>query len=170
MVRSTIGAAHLADGELDEAVEVLEDSLRIAAESRAGDCWTPLTLTRLSEAHLAQGALVSALERAQEAVSFASSHELGIYPQARLALARAQIQSDMTTEALETLNEAQQTIDDTSSAGYQPRLWEYRAELAQRQGDADAHAHAMREALRLYRELGATGHTERLTQSLNETS
>ncbi|MCZ6870034.1 MAG: hypothetical protein O7G84_11070, partial [Gammaproteobacteria bacterium] len=170
MAYSAIGAAHMVDGELDAAIEALENSLRIAAETRSGGCWTPLTLGFLAEAHLRQGSIAPALERAQEAVSFASAHALRLFPRAWLALARAQIRSDLTAEALETLKEAQQVIDDTSSAGYQPRLWEYRAELAQRQGDADAHAHAMREALRLYRELGATGHTERLTQSLNETS
>ena len=49
---------------------------------------------------------------------------------------------------------------------YRPSLHEERAELARRSGDAPTRDRELREAHRLYTEMGATGHAERLAKEL----
>jgi len=48
----------------------------------------------------------------------------------------------------------------------QPRVHEARAELASLQGDRARREAELREARRLYTEMGATGHAERLAREL----
>ena len=47
-----------------------------------------------------------------------------------------------------------------------PRIHEAAAELASAQGSPENRIRELREAARLYREMGATGHAERLARDL----
>jgi hypothetical protein len=51
---------------------------------------------------------------------------------------------------------------------YTPRLLELRGRLAAALGDAEASRRMLREALDLDREIGATGHAQRLARELGE--
>jgi hypothetical protein len=51
---------------------------------------------------------------------------------------------------------------------FSPRLLELRGRLAAALGDAEASRRMLREALDLDREIGATGHAQRLARELGE--
>ncbi len=67
------------------------------------------------------------------------------------------------TSALERVAEL---IDQMGAESRRPRLEELRAELADRHGDATGSERHLRDAHRLYIEMGATGHAERLAREL----
>ena len=58
-------------------------------------------------------------------------------------------------------------IDETGARGYQPFVHEERAELARAQGDETTRERELREAHRLYTEMAATGHAQRLARELD---
>jgi hypothetical protein len=49
-----------------------------------------------------------------------------------------------------------------------PFILEERAKLARSRGDAAGHERELRESHRLYREMGATGHADRLAPEVGE--
>ncbi len=57
-------------------------------------------------------------------------------------------------------------VRSTQARVYEPHVYELRAELAHLQGDADTHERELRKAHRLYTEMGATGHAERVAREL----
>jgi hypothetical protein len=66
------------------------------------------------------------------------------------------------------LGRAAELIEEFGARVYRPQICEERAELARlRGGDATYQRH-LREAHRLYTEMGATGHAERLARELAE--
>jgi tetratricopeptide (TPR) repeat protein len=88
---------------------------------------------------------------------------------AELALARIQLSDAdpaVYEDAATWLARAEQTLHASGYRVRLPELLELRAELAQHRGDTPGREQALREALRLYREMGATGHAERLGREL----
>ena len=70
-------------------------------------------------------------------------------------------------EAIEAaLTEAEALVESTGLRSWQPFLHVERAELARLVGDETAHERELREAHRLFTEMGATGHAERLAREL----
>ena len=69
-------------------------------------------------------------------------------------------------EAEALLERAAQLIGETDGTIAKPQLSEGRARLARIRGDDDACAQHLREAHRLYTEMGATGHAERVMRQL----
>ncbi len=70
-------------------------------------------------------------------------------------------------EAVEReLQTVQAHVDDTGAVMYLPRIHEVRAHLARLLGDQDDYESKLREAHRLYTDMGATGHAERLAREL----
>ena len=53
-------------------------------------------------------------------------------------------------------------IEEFGARAYRPQVHEELAELARLRGDEAARASELQEALRLYTEMGASGHVERL--------
>jgi len=66
------------------------------------------------------------------------------------------------------LDRTVELIDEVGARVYRPQVCEERAELALLRGDRAACTREQREALRLYTEMGATGHAERLERELAE--
>ena len=83
---------------------------------------------------------------------------------ARIELTQAQ--PTACDEAAGWLERADQTLQKTGLRYRLPQLCELRAELARQRGDAAARDAMLREALRLYREMGAPGHLERLAREI----
>ncbi len=77
---------------------------------------------------------------------------------ARGAAARAEIEDDFARIA--------ELIDSGGAELYRPPLHEARAELARALGDEAGHARELREAHRLYAEMGADAHAQRLAKEL----
>ena len=94
-----------------------------------------------------------------------SGHEASgrlIRAQALLRLHGAAARAAMEAE----IQRAVAMVDDGSFVMYRPRVHEIRAELAHFLGDDAARARELREAQRLYTEMGATGHVARLAKEL----
>jgi hypothetical protein len=72
-----------------------------------------------------------------------------------------------TAEAEALIAQAIQLIDTTGMTSFQPELSESRAELARLLGDAPARRRYLHDAHRLYTEMGATAHAERVALELD---
>jgi class 3 adenylate cyclase len=132
----------------------------------------PEVLSDLSLAHCALGALPEARAVAERALNLAG--ERGLLRLEVMAL-RALACIHLEEGTVASLAEARRLLDRAESRAeaigfrlIRPRLYELRAALARRQGDAVAAQAALREAQRLYREMGATRQVERLGQELGE--
>jgi tetratricopeptide (TPR) repeat protein len=169
-VQTELGAAHLVEGRWGEAVEALEQALAQIRETSTGRIREVHALSLLAEAHLGQGELGPARERAQEARDLARVRLARIYEiDAELALARVALRADGAKahgEAEASLARAEALVEETEARGLAPRILEVRAELAQACGAAAARADHLRAAHRLYDEMGATGHARRLAKVL----
>ena len=64
------------------------------------------------------------------------------------------------------LQEAERLIAETGARSYEPALHEGRARLADLRGDIGGRDRELREALRLYTEMSATGHVKRLAKEI----
>ena len=124
----------------------------------------------LARAQLGLGQASQAIATAEEAIAVARSrvarhheaHAHIVYADALLA-----------TTGIERLDEieqahshAEQLIAETGAALIAPNLCESRAALARLHGDDNTHQHHLREAHRLYTEMCATGHAERVAREL----
>jgi tetratricopeptide (TPR) repeat protein len=88
---------------------------------------------------------------------------------AQRTLAEALRRSDGATASgaiRSALARAREIVEETGARGLLPSILEEEARLAQLEGDEIAFEHHLREAHRLYTEMGATGHAERLAREL----
>ena len=88
---------------------------------------------------------------------------------AQIALARAlRLADGLESEGPigAALTRAVERIEEFGARVYRPQVCEERAELARLRGDETARTRELREALRLYREMGATGHAKRLAEEI----
>jgi adenylate cyclase len=88
---------------------------------------------------------------------------------AQRTLAEALRRSDGATASgaiRSALARAREIVEETGARGLLPSILEEEARLAQLEGDEIAFEHHLREAPRLYTEMGATGHAERLAREL----
>jgi hypothetical protein len=83
---------------------------------------------------------------------------------ARVLLASGDPGSHREVEA--TLDRALEIVRQVESKGSEPTVYVELAELARQRGDEEGRQQALREAHRLFTEIGATGHAERLAAEL----
>ena len=89
---------------------------------------------------------------------------------ALLTRARALLRSGgaaCAAEAQRTLAEASELIDETDARCRQPVVHEVSAEIARLFGDDATRTRELREAQRLFAEMGASGHAERVAQEIS---
>ncbi len=65
------------------------------------------------------------------------------------------------------LDRTLELVEETGARVFVPEVHEERAELARLRGDDNTCERELREAHRLYTEMGATGHAERLARELS---
>ena len=90
---------------------------------------------------------------------------------AHLARARVLLQTDCAQASGEIgadLRRAQAIAKETGARAYEPFVYEERSNLARLTGDDATHQRELREAHRLFTEMGATGHAERLAKELEQ--
>ncbi len=162
------GYAHLAAGRSADAIEPARASLeghRRASKANAG-----MSAALLAEALLEAGDLEAAQATAAEAIALSRRSLRAVYEAAAHGVrARALLRRDGAgaRDAAETaLGEAAALIERTGAKLLAPALCEWRAELAGVLGNAAERDALLREALRLYEEIGAPRHAERLAASL----
>jgi predicted ATPase/class 3 adenylate cyclase len=163
-----LGAAHLTEGDAAAAREALRMSVSIGRERGTVIGLLPSALALLAEAELALGDRDAALASAREATGLTGTAG-HIEAEAQLALARVLLADDGGVPVLEVeaaLARAELLIDESGAHAFLPRLLELRGRLAAALGDADASRRLLREALAIDREIGATGHAERLAKEL----
>ncbi len=124
----------------------------------------------LAEAHLALGERTEAVATAREGIELARAGGCCYYEaQAQLALAAALLATDGVVPRAEiesALARAEQLVESIEARSLSPRILEKRGRLAAALGDAPASNRALQQALDLYRDIGASGHAERLAREL----
>jgi len=165
-----LGLALVLNDHCREAAETLERALDATREHRTGLQAEARMLHDLAEAHLGCGDVTRARARADEAVAVARQrHTLEIGPhltRARVLLACEGASAAAAVEA--DLRAAAAAVERTEARAYAPLIHVERARLAQLLGDEAAWERELREALRLFTAIGATGHAERVSRQLGD--
>jgi class 3 adenylate cyclase/tetratricopeptide (TPR) repeat protein len=163
--RFSLGGAYLLMRSFDEAIAVFDDARSIASPDVHGaGQWAGL-LARLAEAHLGRGDLDRALALSAEAVAAAEGvRRLGV---ADVLLGRARVL--LTAGRVEDADEIERTIEAAceivercGATLYEASIHEERSRLARLLGRINEAERELAAARRAYREIGATGHLERL--------
>jgi adenylate cyclase len=161
-----LGWAQSQRGQWDDAIATIESAMAIAKERRTAAEGTGLRLITLGEAHLGLGDTERALPLIREglAVASAQGHVFNEVLGQR-ALARgllASVGPSAHAEIAAALARALQIGRDAGTRADEPLIRVELAELARRLGDEEGHHRELREAHRLFTEIGSTGHAERL--------
>ena len=168
-VNSALALAQLLAGRWNEAIDAAHASIRIR-EDRGLESWEgPVAWVYLSEALLGAKDWEAALDAATTACEQARERNFQ-YVELRalrsLALSRAHLEAPDADGIDSLLDAADVLIERTHTHAMTPRIVEARAELAALRGDPDRQRAYLGEAHRLYTEMGATGHAERLAKEL----
>jgi class 3 adenylate cyclase len=142
-----------------EAASAFDEALAIVRSTRVGILLESLILARLTDVHLGRGDSRQALEVANEAISTARRHgAMEFELRSHLARARA-LSHGVGVEAKEeigkSLIEAEALLKKTGAESWRPFIHEERAMLAHMTGDEAARERELREAHRLFTEIGA---------------
>jgi tetratricopeptide (TPR) repeat protein len=164
------GAAQIGLGRPEAAIEALKRSLELSRKHRTAVEGSPWSVLWLSDAHRELGNVAKALELAREGLEMAQAQES---PTAAafggLILARALLASgdEAAFDELESvLSQVSSAVREMEYRTYEPLIHVELAELARRRGDADARQRELEEAYRLFGEVGADGHAQRLAGEL----
>lgn len=165
-----VGRTEYQQGQWQEAIEAIERSLEISREQRSAVEGDMLRLSVLSQSYLGRGDVDRARALAEEALEIEPSrrqphHEID----ASLALARVLLASAGTAASAEieaALARALEVVRDTRLKAYEPLIHVELAELARQSDDEEERQRELGEAHRLFTEIGATGHAERLADEL----
>jgi tetratricopeptide (TPR) repeat protein len=165
-----LGIALLANREWSGTEEAERRALALARQSSVHFGLTAWALCFLAEAKLGQGDPRAALELADEALADARQSGGRLFEMdALLTRARALLGSEgvrCASEVERALAEVSAMIDETEARCRGPIVHEISAELARLRGDAATRECELREAHRLFVEMGATGHAQRLAKEL----
>jgi class 3 adenylate cyclase/tetratricopeptide (TPR) repeat protein len=157
-----LGHAYYGNGQLEEARAALEHGL---ATGR-GHYFAAGLLSSLAATCAGLGDHGRARETATEAIAVARATGQLEIP-AQIALAHVLRSADGLAAEREieaALERALELIEETGSRVFVPQVHKERAELARLRGDDATREQELREVHRLYTEMGATGHAERLAR------
>jgi adenylate cyclase len=174
MAHGAYGTALGMSGDWSGSRESLDLALEIARSTGVGRFMEAYQLAALAEAHLGLGQAERAREVAEEAVQSARRMEMPVAEiLARLSQVRVLLALDGAAareEVENALSRCQELVAATGAASCEPHIHLERARLAEVLGDDTARTKLLREAHRLFRELGAVGYTERVAALLAEAS
>jgi adenylate cyclase len=169
-----LGRAEHMRGEWRRAIPALERSRAIARESRTAVEVDAVRLALLGESHLGIGDPERAHALVEEGLEIARSQGAVPYEMhASLALARVLLGSAGAAASSQIEAALARVLDlsrGTGAKAYEPLVHVELAELARENGDEDGHERELREAHRLFTEIGACGHAERLAGELAMTA
>jgi class 3 adenylate cyclase len=165
-----LGTAHLIEARFDDARDALRTSVAIQRDRRTMLAGLPWVLPPLAEAHLALGEHAEALAVARECIERGRDGGCRYWEaKAQIVLGRIMLALDgdlPRTEIGAALERAEELVAAIEGRSLSPQILELRARLADALGDPAAGDQKLREALDLYREIGATGHAERLEREI----
>jgi class 3 adenylate cyclase/tetratricopeptide (TPR) repeat protein len=165
--QNALGFAHVLCGRWSDAIQAFEET--VAARRRTGVDFVPQALSGLAEALLGAGELARARAAADEAVALAERfHMRPTECQARIIRARVQLHDGPAarTDVEADLARVTTLVEETGARVWMPFIHVERAALAQLMGDETARQRELREAHRLFTEMGATGHAVRVAKEL----
>jgi tetratricopeptide (TPR) repeat protein len=165
-----LGEAHVLSEEWSQAAGLLERTLEIARQTRTALAEEAFVLATLAEAYLGVGDYKRARVTVDEAVAVARRrgtkyYECLAHPRRARVLLRTE-GAAASGEIQAALKEAQRLVEETGGRSQEPFIHEGLAELARVTGDDATRQRELREAHRLFTEIGATGHAERLAKEL----
>jgi class 3 adenylate cyclase/tetratricopeptide (TPR) repeat protein len=170
MTLAYLGDALRLERRYAEALEAYEKALDLMRAKRVGLVWEPRVISGQAEARSALGEHEKAIAQArwalEESVRGGNPLAEGF---ARLALARILLAAgnpSLHDEVESTVERAEALCEETGMRVHLPALLEVRAALAERRGNPQEAREELREAHRLYTEMGATGHADRLAREL----
>ncbi len=161
-----LGRALFLDHRWGEAVDAFESALE-----RSLQIQRTILLPHLALAWIGRGDAVRGLSIAEEAVS--QTREQGathFEVEAHIALARALLAVDgvgAQDRAESALARAEELVEETGARRWTPNVHLARAELAGLHGQNEVRESHLRDAHRLFTEMGATGHAERLAREID---
>jgi class 3 adenylate cyclase/tetratricopeptide (TPR) repeat protein len=170
MALTYLGNALRLEQRHHEALEAYEKALGLMHTRRVALQEKPYVVSGQALVDSALGEHEKAIARARSALE--ESVRGGIRSAesvARLTLARVLLATGdpgLHDEVDETVERAEALCEETGIRVYLPPLLEIRAALAERRGDPQEARRQIREAQRLYTEMGATGHAKRLAGEL----
>ena len=166
-----LGMSELARSNWHSAIEALERADRLATEDRAAREGRAYRLVHLAEAHLGVGDLEPARALATRALTVAGKtpEAPAIVVPASLGWARVQVAAEDSIAADEVESKLRQALTlaaSTEARRYEPLIHVELAELAGRLGNESERERELQQARRLFLEIGAAGHADRLTKQL----
>jgi adenylate cyclase len=165
-----LGALKLLEGRWHEAAEALEGVLALAREKRTALQQEASWLADLAEAYLGLGDVGRARATAGEAVTVGRGRRARLDEcRAHLALARVLLRAEGAAASGEieaALHAACALVEGTGARVLEPFILLERAELARLTGDEPARRRALREAQRLFTEVGAPLRAEQVARAL----
>jgi hypothetical protein len=154
-----LGSAHVLGANWGEAVVALERALETMRRHRTGLWFEGLTLDRLAEAHLGAREPARARAAVDEAIALAEKRgTIGWGYRGPVTLARVLVASSgaaARSDVAAALATVQARIDRSGERIHQPFIHLARAELAAALGDEVGRERELREAHRLFTEMGA---------------
>jgi len=166
-----LGQAYLMTKDWSQAAGALEQGLRITSEKRAGLVFEALMLALLARAYLELGENGRARTTVDEAIAVARRRGTRFWEcVAHITRAHVLLRSEgaQASGEIETaLREAQALVEETGGRSQEPFIHEEWANLARLTGEDATRQRELREAHRLFTEMGATGHAERLAKELS---
>jgi tetratricopeptide (TPR) repeat protein len=167
---SWMGAASLLGGHWSRAIDAIERAQAISEERRTAADAESWALAWLAEAHHGLGDAERATGLARDAVRLARLREqpapeivanVGL---GRILLAAQGLGARDEIEA--ALRRAQELVDETGARAHEPTIHVELAEFARQNGDDAERERELSEAHRLFTQIGATGHAERVAGHL----
>jgi len=168
---SFLGQMHLTRDEWDEAVVVLERVVAFQREVLVLGWRLPTDLALLAQAHAGAGNLERARVLAAEAVGLSQARgQRGEEIRAQLARTRVLLRADPAgarNEIEAALARAEALIEETGLISNTPLVHLERAALARAVGDEAVRQRELREAQRLFTDMGATIRAEQVARELS---
>lgn len=165
-----LGLAERMRGEWRRAIEALERSVAISRERSTGVEGEAWRLALLGESYLGLGDVERARRLVEEGLEIAQARAQPLYEiNASLTLARVLLGSTAPAARAQieaALARALELARDRGAKAFEPLVHVELAELARRSGDEEGSERELREAHRLFTEIGASGQAERLAAEL----
>jgi class 3 adenylate cyclase/tetratricopeptide (TPR) repeat protein len=158
MVYQSLGSAHVLNRAWHDALEVLGQALEIARQRRLL-WWEGATLAAIAAAHLGLGDPASALALSEEAIAVCRQRGTRVREflaqLTRIRALRETRGAQAKPEIEAACSEADAWLEMSGAKSYEPFLHVERAELARLAGDEARRERELREAHRLFTEIGA---------------
>jgi adenylate cyclase len=167
VARHAWSSALAVSGRWEELLRVCSEGLREIERTNSTRWFELQGIYYLSWAQLELGQHRAARASASRAVALMEEREFYYVPRPYAVLARAQMALDEPAEAIgATLDEYAAVLTQRRLRLFEPELHELHARLASSVGEQDRAAAELEHACRLYRQVGATRHAERLAREL----